>query len=495
MRLVGAGAAIAGYLLVAIVFHPTFGETTSTAAMMYVVTAWLLALVVCGALLGAVGGVVCGFFLGLGQLPVELMHGDGHPIVVSLLATSAAVGMATGGFSGAFANMQRQSRRRTAELAQRHEELRQKTEQLATSDKLFRQFADRVDVGIWIQPIAPPGPGFANRAADRLYGATGPVEDWRRNIHPDDRERVLASVEALNATGEQTIEYRLVREDGGMRWVLAHSFLVLDAEGKTTVAAGLLQDITAQKERESNRDAIERRERLSALGTLMAGVAHEINNPLTYLMGNMELAQEQLEKARARAEGAAPDLDSAARLLDTSVDGGERIAKIVKALKAVTRPPSDGSRSRVALNAVATDIHALMRTNVPVSVDFQLVTSPVDPVVLGDSGEIAQVLLNLATNAVQAIGSRPGRVVIETRRMRDDAEIVVRDDGPGITPDVRERLFTPFFTTKPEGTGLGLNLVHTIVRDHGGDVEVESHPGRGATFRVRLPLAPQQVIS
>jgi signal transduction histidine kinase len=218
----------------------------------------------------------------------------------------------------------------------------------------------------------------------------------------------------------------------------------------------------------------------------VAGVAHEINNPLTYLMGNMELAQTELERSSRPGE-AEERIARARHLLRTSVEGGERIAKIVRALRAVSRSQSQDEHAPVRLNAVAGDVHELMRTGIPPTLDLVVSLAKEDPVVQGNSSELYQVLLNLATNAIQAMGTRQGRVTIETRLDGDAAILSVHDDGPGIPGDVRGRLFTAFYTTKPEGTGLGLSLAHAIVREHGGEIEVESEPGRGAVFRVRLP--------
>lgn len=495
---VGAASLVGlGYVAVAFYFHPEEGATTASLGLIHISMAWVLALLVGGALLGTWGGMLYGIVLGFAQLPIEWLEGDGHPVAPGLLVTSVVVGLAASGLSGAFTTMQRKGRGHAAALAEKHRALQETTARLERSESLFRQFAERVDVGIWITPAEPGSPGYANPAAGRLYGANPIVADWRESIHPDDRAFVLASADRLEASGEEEIEYRLLPVQGSMRWVRARSFVVRDAEGHSTLTAGLLEDITERKERETHRDLIERRERLSALGTLMAGVAHEINNPLTYLLGNVELAQMELEKARAASVDKAR-IERAERLLTTSKDGGERIAKIVRSLRTVTRTASPGDRTRVALNAVASDVHALMRTSVPATVDFRLVTSADDPAVLGDSGEIAQVLLNLATNAVQAVGAEPGRVSIETRASPRGAELIVRDDGPGIPPDVRAKMFTPFFTTKPEGTGLGLSLVDTIVRDHGGEVLVECLASRpGTVFRVRFPLIEpaQKVIS
>lgn len=472
-------------------------------AMTISVVAWLAAVLLGGWILGREIGASYGLLITVLQQVVFTLTGiplDGEAI--AWWTVSGIVGFIFGGITGALADAYRVSRVRMRELATKHAELQRATDALARSEAMFRQFGDRVNHGVWIDPTTARGGGspYVNRAFRDLFemGSGGPAEmDWMGKVHHDDHRRVEASVAALRRGEPQDIEFRIHRADGSMRWVRSQAFPVRGLADRIESYVGIVEDTTEVRERESRRELLERRERLSALGNLVAGVAHEVNNPLTYLMGNMQLAQAELARAApdaSRREG----IERAQRLIRTSVEGGERIARIVRALRAVTRTTSEGAREPVRLNAVASSIHDLMRTSIPGAVSLELHVSPDDPEVDGNPGELAQVLLNLATNAVQAIGAGPGSVAIEVRCDETSATMSVRDDGPGLTPEAHARLFTPFFTTKAEGTGLGLSLAHAIVRDHGGEIHVENTPSEGAAFRVRLPLRalhPTKVIA
>ncbi|MHB8604320.1 MAG: ATP-binding protein [Thermoplasmatota archaeon] len=255
------------------------------------------------------------------------------------------------------------------------------------------------------------------------------------------------------------------------------------------------RDVTERRRLErqaaENRETMSRTERLSALGTLVAGVAHEINNPLMYMRGNIELALADLaalNEAYAASGGASPvDLSEARAGLEASLSGVDRIERITKSLKVVARKGSTDRRV-VDVGVTLASVEELVKVAVPPNVNLLLATPNERLPIWASASELHQVFLNLVKNAIDAIGRNPGTVSVSARADRESVEVVVLDDGPGIPPDVRARMFTPFFTTKSEGTGLGLSIVHTIVKDHGGTLTVESEPGKGARFVVRLPL-------
>jgi signal transduction histidine kinase len=240
--------------------------------------------------------------------------------------------------------------------------------------------------------------------------------------------------------------------------------------------------------REAMQTQLERAERLASLGTLAAGVAHEINNPLAYVLTNLEFALSRL------AESGAPKEDLEA--LAEARDGAARVRDVVRGLRAFSRPgagrrgPADaGAELEAALRLASNDIRRRAR--------LETSLQPVPRVVSGDH-ELGQVFLNLLLNAAQAIPEgRAGENVVRVEAGTDSAgwaRISVQDSGVGIPPEVQRRIFEPFFTTKPlgTGTGLGLAIAHSIVVAAGGRIEVESEAGRGATFRVLLPPAPPE---
>lgn len=249
------------------------------------------------------------------------------------------------------------------------------------------------------------------------------------------------------------------------------------------------QEQTAEAERE----ALARNERLSALGTLVAGVAHEINNPLTYIQGNLELMLMDVEDARqavaSGATGALPSLADMERALRTALTGTDRIASITRSLRAVARPRTT-PMERVDLNDVIRNVGVIAEARVADQTTLEIRPHPRVVPISGSTAEIHQVVLNLLFNALDAVAQTPaGRVRVSTAAEGAWTEIRVEDNGPGIPRSLRPKLFNPFFTTKPQGTGLGLSISHSIVREHGGDITVVSEPGFGAVFVVHLPLA------
>ena len=264
--------------------------------------------------------------------------------------------------------------------------------------------------------------------------------------------------------------------------------------------------------------ALYQSEKLASLGQLAAGVAHEINNPLAYVLNNLSVLRRDVLAAmdllgsyrtgRERLASAAPDLaadlarreeevdlgyllDNLGPLFDKTMAGLHRVRGIVVNMRDFARL-DEAEFKEADLNAAVTSTleilsHEIKKKSIAVETRFQDV-----PPMLGHPGKINQVLLNLVINAVQAC-AEGGHVAVRTRPEPGEAVVVeVEDDGCGIQPEHMPRLFEPFFTTKPvgQGTGLGLSVSYAIVRDHGGTIAVESTPGRGSTFRVRLPLRP-----
>ncbi|HET9929494.1 MAG TPA: ATP-binding protein [Polyangiaceae bacterium] len=234
-------------------------------------------------------------------------------------------------------------------------------------------------------------------------------------------------------------------------------------------------------------------ERLATIGTLVAGVIHELNNPLLYLGSNLELIEEELRAPRA-------DAASVLEMLKDAREGAAQIGKLVKSLR-VYAGGNGGSVGPVELSnvvaaAVRMTTHAVKRRALT-SVQIEAPAATV----LGDETRLTQVLINLLLNASQAFErADPQRNSIRVRVQRDGAryaEVCVADNGPGVPPELRRRIFEPFFTTKPvgEGTGLGLAICADIVASMSGELDVESEPGEGACFRIKLPLLEKSVRS
>ncbi len=255
----------------------------------------------------------------------------------------------------------------------------------------------------------------------------------------------------------------------------------------------------AEGDRALLQQQMDRTSRLAAMGTLVAGVAHEINNPLAGVLSGQETAQGILQQVQARARSdagldrvaMAGLLEEAKEALGDAQAGGRRVARIVKDLTTFGRP--DARRARVhladAVGAAMQWVSATVAQQAAVEIDDQGA-----PDIVAAVGQIEQVLVNLVANAAHA--TAPGERGVITIRLGRGApgmsRLEVVDRGTGMSPGTMQRVFNPFFTTRPvgKGTGLGLAVSHAIVTAHGGTLTVESEIGKGSTFRIELPVAP-----
>ncbi|MGH9862091.1 MAG: hybrid sensor histidine kinase/response regulator [Candidatus Acidiferrales bacterium] len=259
---------------------------------------------------------------------------------------------------------------------------------------------------------------------------------------------------------------------------------LLDDEQNFIGRLEVYRDITAQR---ILQDKVVQREKLAILGQLLSGIAHELNNPLTAVTGYAELLG---------AKSLSPDLQEKVWRLRVEA---ERAGRIVKSLLLFARGDRAEKQpvnvNETLLRALSLRSYELKIENIQVVQEF---SSRIPPV-RGDLNQLQQVFLNLLLNAEQAIRSQRqhGRITLRTSWLPEHecVRVEITDDGPGIPPAVLPHIFDPFFTTKaaPEGTGLGLSISQAIVREHGGDIRVESNPGGGATFRVELPMEPMTV--
>jgi PAS domain S-box-containing protein len=258
-----------------------------------------------------------------------------------------------------------------------------------------------------------------------------------------------------------------------------------------------LQRRQADEERRRLETQLRQAQKIQAIGTLATGIAHEFNNSLRAILANVALARLDLSP------------DHPVRTSIEEIDrAGLRAREFVQRILSFARPHAT-ERRRVQLSEILQEAVRLLHATLPHGIELAVELGPGAPVVLADAAQIHQVLVNLCTNAWQAMEGTSGRVVIrlsevvlseaEARRMPDlgpgrFARLSVSDSGTGIDPEIRERIFDPFFSTKPagQGTGLGLSIVHGIVRAHEGAIEVESEPGAGATFHIYLPEAREQ---
>jgi PAS domain S-box-containing protein len=334
-------------------------------------------------------------------------------------------------------------------------------------------------------------------AAQRIYGYA-PAEALGRPIAAllggDLPEATDARIQAeIARTGRCRMEVRHARKDGRPLDIEITSVVIRDASGERAGFVAVHRDIGDRKRAEAEQRRLQSElvfaDRLASIGTLAAGVAHEINNPLAFLVANLDYLGQQ-DAAWPGTTGGTERSDA----LREAREGARRIAEIARGLKAFGRRDGGAAAGpvdvRKAASAAANMAQALARPRARLVLDLAET-----PPVIGKEHELAQVVLNLVLNAVQAIpeGSPATNEVRVTSRAGEPGfvELAVRDTGTGIPPEVLGRMYDPFFTTKEvgEGSGLGLSICLGLVRGMGGSIDVETALGRGTTFTVRLPAA------
>jgi PAS domain S-box-containing protein len=341
-----------------------------------------------------------------------------------------------------------------------------------------------------------------NPAATRIFGHSPPEafgRPWTFLEAPGSDGAMRAMMEALLAGrggDHATLEH--VRKDGARITCLWRSASLVDAAGKVIGAASIVDDVTERREMEAK---LRKTDRMVAVGTLAAGVAHEVNNPLAYLKANLDIAvgrklpalRETLERIDGEGGAAARrQLGEIEEMLALAREGAERVRVIVNDLKTFARA-DDGTRQLCDVDhvldaAIQMAKHEIRERATLVREDGET------PLVLANQARLGQVFLNLLLNAAQALpkGSPAAHQirVATTTDARGRCVVTVADTGPGIDAAIQARIFDPFFTTKPrEGTGLGLWIARQITESIGGEIAVQSEPGHGACFTVTLPPA------
>jgi signal transduction histidine kinase len=328
-------------------------------------------------------------------------------------------------------------------------------EQFMAPIRRLEQRADAMARGELADPVAASGEG------DEIGRLTLALEEMRRAL----RDK-LRSTEEVNLDLERAVQMRTA-----------------DLARKNRELAETLDKLTRAQEQ------LVRSEKLASIGQLVAGIAHEINNPVNAIVntvGPLEEAIGEIDSADPVARGeAAKDVRDMVRVVQR---GAQRTKAIVTALHNYSRT-DDESVVEFDVDRSIDDslelLRHLLRQNVTVTKHYSNAGR-----VRGHAGQINQVFMNLLTNAAQALSGRDHSVItIETRGDPNGVEVEIKDNGPGIPPDVLPRIWDPFFTTKDvgEGTGLGLSIVHELVERHGGTIEVETRVGEGTTFTVKLP--------
>jgi len=376
-------------------------------------------------------------------------------------------------------------------------------EALRASEARFRAICEAAPLGIYVSEIGT-GVVYVNPAMERILGRSGAEllgTGWQEFLHPDDAAQALGErASHYEQASHMRIPARYVRSDGATIWTQLHAAPVREG-GELRGYVGVLEDVSEPRALQAQ---LMMAGRLASVGTLAAGVAHEVNTPLAVMLGNLEWVQDRLSAAIAALErprdpsqrSDAPrveDLRALRSPLADAQDAARRVSVVMKDLTLFSRPAQDERAStelgRVLASAARMASHELKHRARLVHDYAQL------PWVRGSEARLGQVFLNLLVNAAHAIpeGAAEANEVRLRVRPAEPGMIAVEvsDTGAGIAPDVIEHVFDPFFTTKHKslGTGLGLAICQRIVAGVGGRIEVESQPGQGTVFRVLLAAA------
>jgi len=339
---------------------------------------------------------------------------------------------------------------------------------MVTPIRALEQRSDEMARGELARPVPPSG------EADEIGRLTFAFEEMRRAL----RDK-LRTTESLNVDLEREVRRRtevLEQRNGELREAL-------------------------EKLRRAQDDLV-RTEKLASMGRLVAGIAHEINNPVNAVINTLGPLSDTIHQiAQGKNGDGAPSSETdiaalaqeAEEMLRVVERGAARTKAIVQALHNYSRGDEETPRELNLSRSVDDTLDLLRHRLTNVRVEKEIAAGLR---VSGFAGQIDQVFMNLITNAAQAIGTRErgGTIRVAVARAGDDVEISIADDGPGIPPEVIPRIFDPFFTTKDvgEGSGLGLSIVHGIIERHGGKIRVDSRVGEGTTFRITLPASPER---
>jgi two-component system, LuxR family, sensor kinase FixL len=310
-----------------------------------------------------------------------------------------------------------------------------------------------------------------------------------QRIHPDDREMVEREVRrALADRDSFALEYRVILPEGTQRWVTSRGRVFADAHGKQARMLGVTVDISDRKQAEQEiaqqRSELIHVTRVSTVSQLASSLAHELNQPLGAILRNAEAAELFLQ-------GPAPDLDEVRAILADIRKDDQRAGEVIDRMRALMRQ-HEAERCRIDLNLLAGDVVALVRPDAGMRlVRLDVKTDPALPLVHGDRVQLQQVLLNLLINAMDALDDNPSAKRLVTVRVRHGGaavEVTVSDTGHGISEDNLVRMFEPFFSSKPNGLGMGLAISRGIIEAHGGRLWAKNNEAGGATFAFTLPV-------
>ncbi len=398
-------------------------------------------------------------------------------------------------------HLQEEVTKRTLELEHAYDQLmnelneRKRAEQaLLMSESRLEEAQHIAHIGSWEWNMEDASVTWSDEAF-RIFGAEPDSfkpnhQEVLKSIHPDDLLiRKNAVKEAIAKRSSYTIDYRIIRVDSTVRYIHEQAVVVINKQGEPSQLIGTMQDITEQRRLE---EQLRQSQKMEAIGQLAGGIAHDFNNILTAIIGYGTLMKMKMSND-----------DPLVSNVDNILDASDKAATLTQSLLAFSRKqlmklaPAD-------LNQIIRKIEKLLIRIIGEDIELQAVLTERDLTAMVDSGQIEQILMNLVTNARDAMPDG-GTLTIKTELFmvtgasflpapllstESYALISISDSGIGMDKEIQERIFEPFFTTKEmgRGTGLGLAIVYGIISQHNGRITVYSEPGEGTTFRIYLPL-------
>ncbi len=372
-------------------------------------------------------------------------------------------------------------------------------EALQASEERYRLLAENVRDVIWATDmdfrftyVSPSVKYLGDRTAEEVMsmslGQLLTPSSQELAMKTFAEERVMANVTPQDPTRSRTLEVEFLRRDGSALWAELKMNFMRDTAGRPVGILGVMRDISERKKAEEERRELEQKAQLAShlasVGELSAGVAHEINNPLTGVIGYAELLMQEDVPEHIKND------------LEIIRDGAKRVASIVKGLLTFARQ-SKPERTVVDINEII-EVCLRLRAYELETSNIKVVTNlaPDLPLTIADAGQLQQVFLNLLINAEMEmkLAHGKGKLIIKAEQLDNTIRISFKDDGPGIAKENLEKIFDPFFTTREvgKGTGLGLSICHGIITEHGGRIWAESKLGKGATFIVELPVVTEK---
>ncbi|OHD56430.1 MAG: hypothetical protein A2Y33_15685 [Spirochaetes bacterium GWF1_51_8] len=360
-------------------------------------------------------------------------------------------------------------------------------ENLAKRNRYIESIVENLPVGLAVNLIDSGRAEYMNKQFSEIYGwppdKITDIEHFFEFVYPDPvyrkeiKDRVMADIMSGDPSKMHWENIRIVAEDGSRKIISAKNIPIFDQN----LMVSLVEDVTEKIELERK---LRQSQKMEAIGTLAGGIAHDFNNILTAILGFAELLKrKQMESGEDEYE------------LNEIITASKRAAQLVAQILTFSRL-SEKEKCPVDLKSAVNETLRIIRASLPPSITIHADLPESECIILGDPTQIQQVLLNLCTNSAHAMKKNGGTLGIRIRILKSDRyELTVEDTGEGIDPTVIDRIFEPFFTTKGvgEGTGMGLSLVHGIVKNHHGEVSVSSQLNIGTKFTIILPAYKKQV--